>query len=455
MENYFTLAPANNKMEAYISAKVDSKEIPEFTENDILSFLKDKGICFGINYDTLSNLINHRSISHDPLLIAKGVSPISGENGYLRNEIVMDQTKVDEEKALNFRDVLKIPSVKKGELLATIIPPTNGTNGINVFGNEISAKNGRPFKLARGKNIEVIDNSIYAKIDGQISVNGNHIDVFPVFEVKGDLDLKVGNIDFIGNVSIRGDVPDGYHIKAGGDIKVFGVVEGSTLESEGSIYISGGIVGGNSGRIIAKGNVQSTYINHADVEAKLDIEVNGSIMHSKCSAGGKVICKSGSIIGGSISAGDSIIAKEIGSRAYAKTELYIGRDKNLIDKEKELQSELQQCTENLNKLNTFMAKISQKYKTSGGLTTQEIEILKKQNAIRENLEKTLKQLHQELKELHELPEDLNGNEVRVAGIIHPNVQINYGKYRYINQSEQKRIKYFFDHGEIVSSQLQM
>ncbi|UTW69218.1 DUF342 domain-containing protein [Anaerobacillus sp. HL2] len=48
----------------------------------------------------------------------------------------------------------------------------------------------------------------FATIDGQMSVESKAvIHVYPIFEVNGDLDLKVGNISFIGSVNIRGNVP--------------------------------------------------------------------------------------------------------------------------------------------------------------------------------------------------------------------------------------------------------
>ena len=37
---------------------------------------------------------------------------------------------------------------------------------------------------------------VWATTDGQISISSNSVNVFPVFEVKGDLDLNTGNINF-------------------------------------------------------------------------------------------------------------------------------------------------------------------------------------------------------------------------------------------------------------------
>ena len=73
------------------------------------------------------------------------------------------------------------------------------------------------------------------------------INVFPVYEVNGDVDYNTGNIDFVGTIVIRGNVRSGFKVKADGDIRIIGSVEGAELEAAGSIEISAGIIGQNKG----------------------------------------------------------------------------------------------------------------------------------------------------------------------------------------------------------------
>ena len=99
------------------------------------------------------------------------------------------------------------------------------TPGKDVYGNELKAKPGKKLRLRPGKNTIVQNNKVWATTDGQISISSNSVHVFPIFEVKGDLDLNTGNINFIGNVMVYGNVPSGYEIEAGGDVKIIGLVE--------------------------------------------------------------------------------------------------------------------------------------------------------------------------------------------------------------------------------------
>ena len=108
---------------------------------------------------------------------------------------------------------------------------------------------------------------LYSTIDGMVvRTDRDKINVFPVYEVNGNVDYNIGNIDFIGTVVIRGNVLPGFKIRAAGDIRVTGGVEAAELEAEGSIDIIAGIVGQNKAFIKAGKNVKSSFIQDATIE---------------------------------------------------------------------------------------------------------------------------------------------------------------------------------------------
>lgn len=49
----------------------------------------------------------------------------------------------------------------------------------------------------------------------------------PLFYVYGDVDFNVGNIDFLGDVHISGDVREDFVVHATGTVTVDGLVEGA------------------------------------------------------------------------------------------------------------------------------------------------------------------------------------------------------------------------------------
>src|SRR5690606_32591089 len=106
-----------------------------------------------------------------------------------------------------------------GQLVATLVPPQAGKGGVGVNNEPLPPIFGKPARFKIGKNVVLNQegNALYAAIDGLISLTEDgKVNVFPVYEVKGDVDYSVGNIDFVGTVVIRGNVLTGFKVKAAG-----------------------------------------------------------------------------------------------------------------------------------------------------------------------------------------------------------------------------------------------
>ena len=93
---------------------------------------------------------------------------------------------------------------------------------------------------------------------------------------------------------VQGNVPSGYEIKAGGDVKITGLVEGAIIEAQGSIHISGGIAGQKKAIVKAGVDIHTQYVNQATIIAGNDIQIDNFIMHSEVTAGNRIFCKKGS-----------------------------------------------------------------------------------------------------------------------------------------------------------------
>src|SRR5690625_204169 len=325
LQDIIGIETTHDKMSAQIICD-DQKEFKDLTlsEEQVYEFLRKHKIIYGINETVIKQLVTDTNSIKFPLTIAQGTTPIHGEDGYLTYETETDeQIKVSPDKQVNFRDVIKIPTVKKGEKLATIVEPTKGKNGKNVFGEEIRYQPGKVVTTRAGKNVvyKKENNTFYSAIDGQISMSDHLIEVHPTYVVNETLSMKTGNLDFVGSITIHGDVPTGYQVKAGGDVKIYGIVEAAYVEAGGSVFISEGLAGLQKGEIVAGGDVHLGYINQGHVQTEGSLYVEQSIVHSVCVASEQVICKIGSIIGGSITARQLIEAKDVGNRLSTKTSI--------------------------------------------------------------------------------------------------------------------------------------
>ncbi|TKC18680.1 DUF342 domain-containing protein [Robertmurraya kyonggiensis] len=447
MDTPFRVKISKNQLEAHIELHEHHDEDLTISIGELENFLKEHQVVFGIIQTKLQEIAIDPTNIEYPLLIAEGTPPQHGEDAYLTVEFKKEETKQKEK--VNFREVLDIPSVKTGEVLASAVTETFGVNGTAVTGKVIPARDGKPLKVKPGKNVIQNGSQFISTIDGQVSITHKSITVNPVFEVRGDLDLKTGNVNFVGNVVIRGNVPTGYEVVAGGDIKVYGLVEGAQLVARGNILISGGIAGGNRGNVVAGGSIQANFLNQAAIRAGQDVIIHTSSLHSSIEAKGAIYCKNGHIIGGTLLAGKDIYVKELGNDLYTKTGLAVGYDPSIDKKELSLKEESEQISENVKKLELIENKILATLKQKGQVTEQEKELLLKQRATKTQLEKQLRNIHWQLEEIELEKSDRSNFSIFVYDKVHPNTSLNFGKYSRLVQTTHSYVRFYIRNSEIV------
>lgn len=425
-------------------------------------YLDSMQIIEGLNEINIKEFCSHpNQYFNKKLCIASGTEAIDGEDGFI--EWVAFAKKAEKPKELedgrvDYYSINKVVNVKKGELIARKVSAKKGIFGKTVLGKSIPAKNGKEPLLKPGKNAVLNEekNMIYAAIDGQVVITDkNKINVFPVYEVSGDLDFSVGNIDFVGTVVIRGNVPDGFKIKAMGDIHIYGNVEGAELEADGNIIVQHGVIGHNKCHIVAKKNFKSSYILDGDVHAYDTIEVTQSIMHSQVSAGNKVICKGskGLIVGGKIQAGAKVEAVIIGNELATGTIIEVGINpqlrlemEELKQKKKELNYSLDQVTKGLNILERMA-------RTTNGLTNDKKELQLKLINQQISIEKNQRQISERLLEIDQLLKDFNEASIHCIGTMYPGLKLAIGRDVKFIKQQYKHMKFTLKDDEIISKPL--
>lgn len=441
-----------DKLEARLSLQPLSKEeLVKLTlsEKQLKQFIEEKKIVYGINYATLAQIVNDISKINFPITIAEGTAKVDGESGEMKY-LFDTTTEVDRTKGWNFKEVARIPTVEVNEKIATIIPPTKGTDGKTVFGTVIKARPGKPVIMRPGKNVTFNneDQSFYAKSHGQVNVMRNSINVHSVYELNESISMKTGNIDFPGTVIIRGDVPTGFTVKATGDIKVFGLVEAATISAEGNVFVSEGLAGLKSGKIESGGNIHIGYVNQGIILAKDNVFVENSILHSICTATNDIICSRGNIIGGTISVGRTVIAKDIGNRMNTKTQISFGIDQQLHDEQMKLEQERDTLVENINKLNVLKARINSNIEKLD--SKSRITALRLTHSL-EQSNKKLAEIEKKLKIMNASLGDKTEAYLKVKGTIYPNAIISFGKYKRIIDKEYDYVTITTNKNEITIS----
>jgi len=341
---------SRDRMEASLQINLPPGSRP-LEMDELLEKIKNSGVVFGINHEQIRKAYD---CPGSRVVCAKGQQPINGENAYIKYHVNMDNNIRPSEMAdgsVDFKNLNLFTIVQEGDLLAEKVPATLSISGIDVLGNTVNAKPGKDIPIPVGKNVQVVNgNSLSAMIAGQVLIANNKINVVPVIEIKGDIDVSTGNIEFMGDVIVHGSVQPGFSVKADGNVEIFGTISGGTVEGK-NVIIKMGIQGMHRGYIKARENVVAKFIENATAYAGIDIMVSDVVLNSRISAGKKILVEGrrGLIVGGTVMAGEEIRAKAVGNHMAAVTTLEVGVNPMLREEYKHVRAEIKKVDINLEK----------------------------------------------------------------------------------------------------------
>jgi len=284
------------------------------------SLLVQNRVYNGVKEEYLSEFADS-PVYREHVEVAEGIRPVNGKDAYIKYNFETDQTKISLKEGangkVNFKELNIIQNVVMDQVLATKIPPEDGVDGKTVTGKILPAKAGSDIPMPIGNNVKVGDNddTIVATINGQVIIANGKINVEPVLTVEGDVNLKTGNIIFLGTVIIGGNVEDGFSVKADGNIEVKGTVSKAELDAEGDIIIYQGINGKGGGKVRAGKSLWSRFIENANIEVGNMVVVTDGIINSFVDAVKSIVCmgKRANIMGGRLRAGEEISANVLGN----------------------------------------------------------------------------------------------------------------------------------------------
>ena len=303
----------------------------ELTRDMIYQALAAQGISYGLNTALLDRAAHDRDRYFNLYLVAQGKPAFDGRNGnivdYFPREL-QRTLEVDEFGQVDYTALNLICNVKEGQEICRLIRPTEGEPGRTVLDQEVPAKSGKAVPLPKGRNTEVSEDgdALLASIPGHVEFSGRNFQVKPVLDIDGDVDFSTGNIKFVGDVNIKGDVISGFAVNAMGNVYVGGVVEaGGTVEAGGDLTVAKGILGDGSTVIRAARCIFAKYIENATIYVRENLQtdciVNGQIY---CDGEIQVCSGRGSIMGGRVWAGKRVSASAIGAKSEVKTSVALG-----------------------------------------------------------------------------------------------------------------------------------
>ncbi|MDQ0113102.1 DUF342 domain-containing protein [Paenibacillus harenae] len=457
LDSFLRIQTSADKMSAFLTFSRISDDF-ECTNDQLERFARSKGIVQGLQTEVLHNISsNPLAYCKEQTVIAKGKAAQPGSDGYIRliNDLEQRDKRPseDEDGKIDFKDVNKLKNVTRGQLIAERIDPLPGPSGVTVTGETVSSKLGKQVRFKVGKNVVLNpeQTAMYAAIDGMITMTDKEkINVFPIYEVNGDVDYRVGNIDFIGTVVIRGNVLNGFRVKASGDIRVIGGVEGAELDSEGSIEITGGILGGNKGHVKAGRNVRCSFIQEANVIAGEDVLVTQSIMHANVRAGKSIICSGtkGLIVGGIVQAGDLVRARIVGNTMSTATAIEVGVKPEFRYELQELRTKLKQCADSLDKTDKALTILDQ-LAAAGQLAQEKMALRMKLSVTKRQTKAELEETKERVLEIERSLEDTDRATIDVAHTIYGGTRVVIGRYTKFVKDASQRVSFRYQDGDIA------
>lgn len=334
-----------------------------FNKKDIIHLLSDMDIHDGIKYDAIDQMLEEKVIGQ-MYLVAECQKPEDGKDGwyeFLFDTDVDTKPKILEDGSVDYSAYGNVPSVEEGDKLVIYHPATASEDGVNFRGETIVAAKGKELAKLKGKGFYLSENGreYFASIPGRASFENERLLITNELLIDGDASVATGDIEFINDIHVRGNVLTGVKIiSIKGSIIVDGYVEACELRAAKEVVLKNGMQGNNKGKIVAGGNVSGKFFEQVVVESGGDVSAN-AIMNSDITAKQDVTVsgKFGIIIGGTVRAERFISATIIGNMSEVKTYIYGGVAENLLNHLTKVENELTELEMDLKKITDGIEKV--------------------------------------------------------------------------------------------------
>lgn len=445
----------DDKMEAWLYLE-EPENGEEYTKTGLLEYIALSGVRAGIIASNIAAMVK-KGIYRREIKVAQGKHAAEGRAGsydfYFTPEDLSKGPEIREDGSVDYTSMKSLQNVSKGDQLARYHPAVQGENGYRVTGEILKSPLTKDLPPLSGRGIirDENDRNLYiANMDGKIQVIDHKVDIQPVHEVKEDVDLLTGTIEFYGDIIIRGNVSTGVVIRAGRNLTIDGTVEGCTLFAGGDIVLKRGVQGNGKAKISARGSVLAEFIEYSDVTAGRDVRAN-TILNSVISAEERVVLsgRRGAIIGGSVHGLRGIDAQSLGNDTEVKTWVHCGMEAETSKKLKDLILRETETERMLAELVVEMQEALKRSKSTTNMVKQKAERnLRQMNQQKDVLFARLDEVRKEKEALSSVSEKGKGAAILIRGRINRGSVIGIDAEKLVLEKGTSFTKYTLNHGVI-------
>ena len=443
-----------DEMTCSIIATAPMSEGGELQADYIERQLEKQNITIGINEEKISAFVD-KPVYGIPYVVAEGIKPVDGHDAYIKYNFETDRSKIRIKESasgqVNFKELNLIQNVVEGQPLAQKMLAERGKAGKTLYGRYLEAKNGKDIPIPLGKNVKLDTDgrTIVATCNGQVLLSGSKINVEPVMEVES-VNIKTGNITFLGTVIVKGNVDDGFNVKASGNIEVYGTVGNSQIEADGDIIVSLGIMGRDEGTVKCGRSLWAKFIQNTTVEVEENVIVADGIINSNVTCNKRIILqgKRAAIIGGHLFATEEINAKSIGSNGGgSETVLEVGFDPRKKQRLDDLQARQAEVQHELEEVNLNMSTLENQKQMRKSLPQDKEEALALLYRKKGDLMDETDSIAAEIQEIQDYLRELKViGKVSASGTVYPGVKLYIRDVKEDIRTEIKSVTFYLENG---------
>jgi len=448
----YTITP--DYMKAYMVMYPPFKGRSDVSLGEVMSDLSNKKVTFGLSKEYIESIVRNK-LYFFPMLIAEGVEPVEGHDAemiYYFNTEASGKPRLNPDGTVDFHQLDLISRVLKDDVVAEIKPEDPGKSGTNISGAEVKPHKVHKKSFKHGRNLKVSEDGLklITEVSGHVTLENDKIFVSDEYLIGTDVDTTTGDVNYDGNVHVKGNVRAGFSITATGDVMVDGVVEGATIIADGTITLARGIQGMGKGVLKAGKDIILTFAENASLSANGNVEAD-ALLHSNVTARGNIVChgKNGYIIGGKVMAGSYIEAKIIGSTMGTNTIVGVGTDPELLKEVEEYKRNISKLGQEKQQLQQIISMLTAKREAEGALDETKTDYLQKsmKNVILINQQ--LEKCKVEYRELSSQIVEESDARVKINGSIYSGVKIEIGEAGFFIKDKNDFCQYVKKAGEIV------
>lgn len=438
-----------NHTSAFVSFTRPENGGSDITVDKIKRALDENYISYGIFEHELELAVEQKRYGEN-ICAAKWKAPVDGIDGVVQYYFNKDKHIApveDEHGVVDFKNLGLINNITAGTPIAEISLPTEGEPGMDITGRPVPQKVGTPAKFNVGAGTQLVneDTQIVASINGNLVYKNGSFVVEEKIVINGDVDVSSGNIDFIGDITIKGGVFEGFRVASKRSITIMGLVTSAELIADGDINVKGGVI---NSTVNSRANVKVGFCENSNIKADGNVE-SPSFVGGEVFAGEKIIASGkGVMVGGKYVALNGLEASVIGSENYTKTLVTLGNNAVLSEERERLEKENSAMDDKADQLGKILITLSE-YAKKGKLSEDHKQL---QTDARRNRLQLLNQIRANKKRIAEIDEALQLMQnlfVAVKRMIYPGVTLRINSSVLKINAVENRVRAVVQGGDIV------